>query len=252
MHNEEPFLIYLDYTGFNFMPGIREGYMPGTRCGKSGQRDARIAGHQVELAELGKQWTGRWLGMDYVEAKKTWQLLKEEGPTSSFASEIIAKTPALDSMLPSDIQQTLNKYYKKLSAVERQFKAAQPNVKNVRSDTAGGDTDNTDHSLEPQSDADTTNVDTENETSIDSSDSLSDSDDDAEGSIDEDHNAECSGGGHEPDSVGAVSALLGEDLEDIVMDDGDIQADGDLNGVYYPYAPILILTVMLFKNSRYF
>ena len=175
--------------------------------------------------------------MDYVEAKKTWQLLKEEGPTSSFASEVIAKTPDLDSMLPSDIQRTLNKYYKELAGVEQRFKAAQPNVvsiDNVRSDTVGGDTDDTNHSLEPHSDADATDVDTESEMSVDSGDHLSDSGDDAEGSIDEDHNAEYSvrEGEHEPDSVGVVSALLDEDSEDVVMNDGLIQADGDLDGMY--------------------
>ena len=233
--------------------------MPGTRSGKSSERDAAIIGLQEELATNGARWKERWLGMDYVEAKKTWQLLKEEGSDSSFASEVLDKTPEPNSMLPSDIQQTLDKYYKQQHAVEKQFRKTTinltraglvNNVNDLRSDTTAGDPDDTDCSVEPPSDADDTSVDTEGGMSIDSGDPLSGSDDDAEGSIDEDHNTERSvpEGEDESGSASVASGRLDENVGDVVMDDDAIEVDGDLNGVCKPYASILILTVISLKK----
>ena len=234
--NEEPFLIYLDYTGFNFMPGVREGYMTGTRSGKSSEQDAQIIALRNELATNGPQWKERWLGMDYVEAKKTWQLLKEEGYDFFFGSEILAKTPEPNSILPSDIQQTLNKYYKRQHEVEKQFwkttaslVKANPvkNVKDDMPDTMASDPDDTDCSLEPLTDADDTNADTEGDMSIDRSDSLGDSGDDAEGNTDEGHNT----GEYESGSASVAPALLDENAVDVVMDEGVVEVDDDINGV---------------------
>ena len=75
------------------MPGVLDVYMPATRPGTSKQPDALIFGCHNELSALGSLWTGKWLGMDYIEAKKTWELLKEEEPDSPFTIEVLAKTP---------------------------------------------------------------------------------------------------------------------------------------------------------------
>ena len=233
MEGGEPFFIYREHSGYNFMPGVLDGYMPATRPGTSKQRDALIFGRHNELSALGSLWTGKWLGMDYIEAKKTWELLKEEGPDSPFAIEVLAKTPGVGSMLPSRIAETLNRYYARLAHVEQEFKRANPDyvVDGNVSRTVAGDPD--DPSLSGADPDGNINVDTESEISVDSDTLPDDSDDDAEGSIDDDYDAEgsvrCEG---ESDSASAVSALGDEVSGDIVMDEVGENLNGMSNSTH--------------------
>ena len=119
--NRELSLLYRDYSGYNFMPGVREGYMPSARSGKKAERDARIIALYQELVNNGDGWKGTWLGMSYTEAKASWELLKETESIPGFDSEVLKNAPQVGSMLPADMKLKLDEYYTQLTKSDPLF-----------------------------------------------------------------------------------------------------------------------------------
>ena len=126
--NRELSLLYRDYSGYNFMPGVREGYMPSARSGKKAERDARIIALYQELVNNGDGWKGTWLGMSYAEAKASWELLKETESIPGFDSEVLKNAPKVGSMLPADMKQKLDEYYAQLTKSNPLFAIKKPSV----------------------------------------------------------------------------------------------------------------------------
>ena len=117
------------------MPGVSQGYMPGHR---SGNRDEHDATAKREYDELRKKtsWDECWVGENYVEARSTWEALAQKPPLRGFTEQVLARTPSIGTLLPSNIKSTLQWYYEELSKTDSLFKIVPYPVARVASPTS--------------------------------------------------------------------------------------------------------------------
>lgn len=110
---QELMLLRRDLAGYSFLPGVKLKYMPGDRSGNSKADDAAVKGC-CESLQLNKTWKDCWMGMSYVECRKTWELLDKQPPIEGFREGLLEQVPVMGTLLPSDISTYLDSYYAKV------------------------------------------------------------------------------------------------------------------------------------------
>lgn len=117
MHNEDLILVYPNLGGYNFMPGVRRGYIPGHRSGNRGETNGIAASCYNALTEYA-DWDVHWVGENYIDARGRWHNFS----VPDLQAGILANTPFPGQLLPSDINVTLKKYYDEMATTDRLFK----------------------------------------------------------------------------------------------------------------------------------
>lgn len=151
-------VIYPNYDGYNFMPGVRHGYMPGHRNGKQKLNATTIIDRHDDLAKE-KEWDHFWVGENYVESRRVYEKYQENPPDEDFRNQVHSRSPAIGTLLPPDIKDVLREYYEELSVVDHLFKLVAYETDPTDADNAPAPPDDNDVIISTDDDATSTSTD---------------------------------------------------------------------------------------------
>ena len=113
-------VVYPNYRGHNFMPGVRRGYISGHRNGNQKENAATISSRCTKISAR-LDWDEFWVGENYVEARRIWEKYREEPADLDFQNQINSRSPPIGTLLPLDIKDVLKEYYEEIRAVDPLF-----------------------------------------------------------------------------------------------------------------------------------